>query len=234
MKRFVRAAFTASLLCATMGASSLLGAASAQAADDKAEKVGPAVGKPLSDAQKAIQAKDYASALADIKLAQAVPSHTPIEDYRINQFLSIVAFNLKDIPTATTAIQAAADSPALPTEDKTEIYTNALILSSASSQYQKAVAYGQQLAALAPLNADLDMRMALAYYELKDSAHAQEFAKKSIDAAKAAGTAPDGKPWLIIRPARRTTTTDGSCSDWTMTSTRPTISPRASRSGWRN
>ena len=66
MKRFVRAAFTASLLCATAGASSVLWAAAAQAAD-KAEKVSAAVGKPLSEAQKAIATKDYATALAMVQ-----------------------------------------------------------------------------------------------------------------------------------------------------------------------
>jgi len=197
MKRFVRAAFTASLLCATAGASSVLWAAAAQAAD-KAEKVSAAVGKPLSEAQKAIATKDYATALADIKLAQAVPDHTPIDDYRINQFLSIVAFNLKDIPTATTAIQAAADSPVIPPEEKTDIYTNALILSVASQQYQKAVTYGQYLAALGPLSAEQDMRMAISYFNLKDTPHAQEFAQKSIDAAKAAGTQPNPDMLRIV------------------------------------
>jgi hypothetical protein len=78
------------------------------------------------------------------------------------------------------------------------MYNNALVLASAAGHYQKAVVYGQLLAALAPLSAESDLRMALDYYNLKDMAHAQEFAQKSIDAAKAAGTPPDPNALRIV------------------------------------
>jgi hypothetical protein len=195
MKRFVRAAFTASLLCA--GAVSLLG--TAQAADTKAaEKVSPAVGKPLSEAKKAMDAKDYATALTDIKEAQAVPDHTPIDDYRINQFLAIVAYNLKDTATATTAMEAAADSPAMPDEDKPSTYHNAFGLAAQAKQYDKAITYAHDLEALGPLDDTTSFQVALMYYNLKDSAHAQQYAQKSIDLAKAAGKQPDPDALRIV------------------------------------
>jgi hypothetical protein len=199
MNRIVRAALAASLLCATAGASTLLGTGSAQAAGDK---VSSAVAKPLADAVAAVQTKDYATALAKIKEAQAVADRTPFDDYRINQVLVIVAFNLKDTATATTASEAAADSPAMPDADKPEIYRNALVLSSAANHYQKAVTYGLALAALRPLTADEDANIAVDYYNLKDMAHAKEYAQKNIDAAKAAGTPPDANSQRIILNAQ--------------------------------
>jgi hypothetical protein len=199
MKRIVRAAFTASLLCAAASASSLLGAATVLAADSKSdEKVSPAVGKQLMDAKKAIEAKDYATALASVKAAQAVPDRTLIDDYRINQFLAIVAFNLKDIPTATTAMEAAADSPAMPAEDKPATYRNAFGLAAAAKQYDKAIAYGLALEALAPLDDSTDLQVALIYYNMKDAAHAQQYAQKAIDLDKAAGKQPDPDALRIV------------------------------------
>ncbi len=192
MKRFVRAAFTASLLCAAAGASSLLGTATSLAADSKSdEKVSPAVGKQLIDAKKAIEAKDYATALVSVKAAQAVPDHTPIDDYRINQFLAIIAFNLKDIPTATAAMEAAADSPVMPAEDKPATLHNAFGLAAAAKQYDKAITYAQALEAIAPFDDTTDLQVALIYYNLKDATHAQQYAQKAIDLDKAAGKQPD-------------------------------------------
>jgi hypothetical protein len=64
---------------------------------------------------------DWATALADVKLAQAVPDPTPFDTYKINQFLAVVSINLKDYATAATATEAAADSPAMPDTDKTDL-----------------------------------------------------------------------------------------------------------------
>ncbi len=197
MKRFVRAAFTASLLCATAGASLLLGA-SAQAADSKSGKVSAAVGKPLSDAAAAAKTNDWTTALADVKLAQAVPDPTPFDTYKINQFLAIVSINLKDYATATTATLAAAESPAMPDEDKLPTYKNAFILTSNAKQYDKAVVYGQDLIALGPVDDATNVQLAIDYYEMKDIAHAQQYAQKAIDDAKAAGQTPDANALRIV------------------------------------
>ena len=198
MNRFVRAAFTTSLLCATAGASLLLGAASAQAADAKSDKVSPAVGKPLQEAGAAAKTSDWATALADVKLAQAVPDPTPFDTYKINQFLAVVSINLKDYATAATATEAAADSPAMPDTDKTATYKNAFILASNTKQYDKAVIYAQDLIALGPIDDSTYIQLSIDYYEMKDIAHAQQYAQKSIDDAKAAGQQPDANALRIV------------------------------------
>lgn len=197
MKRIARAAFTTSLLCATAGASLFLGAVSAQAAD-KTEKVSPAIGKPLQDAATAAKANDWATAMADVKLAQAVPDPTPFDTYKINQFLAVVSINQKDYATAATATEAAADSPAMPDADKPPTYKNAFILASNTKQYDKAITYGQDLIALGPIDDATNVQLAIDYYELKDIAHAQQYAQKAIDDAKAAGQQPDANALRIV------------------------------------
>jgi tetratricopeptide (TPR) repeat protein len=186
LRKLARATFIASLLCTTAGIVVTTPFTAAQAE----EKVGKEVGAPLSAAQKAMQANDWAGALANIKLAQAVSTKTPYEEYIINKFLSIVAINLKDMSTSRTAVEAALASPAMPPEDKKDLLHNAFILESANNNYPGIIQYGKQLEAIAPLDPEQLANMAIAYYNTKDTATAQQYAEKAIAAAKAAGKPP--------------------------------------------
>jgi hypothetical protein len=174
------------LICAAFVAALMSTAATTALAAD-AGKVGAAVGKPLSDAQKAMQAKDYQGALADVQQAQAVPNQTPYETYVTNKFLAVVEINLQDMKAATPAAEAAADSPAIPDEDKKDMLHNALLLAGNAQDYAKVVSYGVQLDQLNLLDADSTAQLAVAYYNLKDKANATKYAQKSIDMSKAAG-----------------------------------------------
>ena len=148
------------------------------------------MGKPLQEAATLVGAKDYQGALAKIKEAQAAPDRTAFDDYRINQFLGIVSFNLKDYATADQAFEAAADSPALPDEDKKDTLRNAFALSAQAKHYQKAVGYGLQLETLGVMDANMASDLAISYYNLNDKANATKYAQKSVDLAKAAGQQP--------------------------------------------
>lgn len=185
-KKFVRI-----LLIATGLSVAALAAGPAASAPATAEqKVSKEVGIPLSDAQKAAQANDWQTALAKIKEAQAVPDRTPYDDYFINKFLAIAAINTKDYNTARTATEAALASPSMPPEDKKELVHNAFILEGQVNNYPAMIQYGTQLEALGPLDDGELANMAIAYYNTKDTARATQYAQKSIDAAKAAGKAP--------------------------------------------
>lgn len=200
MNRIVSAAFAASLLCATAGVTVMLGSSAAFAADTN--KVSAAVAKPLSEALKAAQGGDMPGALAKLTEAQAVASRTPFDDYKINAILAYVAIQQKDYATATTATEFCANSPVIPQEEKLATFKNALVLASAAKQYQKAVVYGQNLVALNGLDKATEAQLAIDYYELKDMANAKDFAQKSVDLAKAAGTAPDPNALRILMSAQ--------------------------------
>ena len=186
LQKLIRAVFIVSVLCTTGGIAITAPFTAARAAD----KVGKAVGEPLSAAQKAAAAQDWAGAMAAIKQAQAVPDKSPYEEYVINKFLSIVAINLKDMNTARTAAEAALASPAIPPEDKKDLLHNGFILESANNNYPAIIQYGKQLEAIAPLDTEQLSNMAIAYYNTKDVAAAQQYAQKAIAAAKAAGKQP--------------------------------------------
>jgi Tetratricopeptide repeat len=184
MKSIVRAAFVATLLCS---AASVV--APAYAADTP--KLTREVQKDLAAAQKALQTNDYATALTNVQAAQAVTDRSPYDDYMINTFLAQIYIQQKDYKNATAPLEAAADSPAIPEEQKASTLFNAFQLSFQAKDYAKAIGYGQQLQTLKPLDALGDAMMAQAYYETKDAANAQKFAQMSLDASKAAGQVPN-------------------------------------------
>jgi len=197
MKSIVRAAFIVSLMSSVAGIAAM--APTPVWAD---QKLSQKIGKPLQAATKAAQAGDYAGALASIKEAQAIDDRTDFENYKINAILAYVAIQMKDYPTATTATEAAADSPAMPDEERPEMLHNAVLLAVPAQQYQKAIAYGQQLQAINALDAVTEGMLARAYYELKDFAHAQQYAQMSVDASKAAGKPPNEVAMQIILSAQ--------------------------------
>ena len=192
MKSIVRAAFAAALLGS---AAVMLTPIQALAADQKPSRE---VAKPLSDAQKAMQTGDYATALTDIKTAQGVADRTPYDDYLINSFLAQVYVGQKDYANADAPMEAAADSPALPDEQKKATFSNAFQLAMFSKHYQKAIGYGTQLQAMNALDYRGYTNMAIAYYYVQDNANAQKYAQMAIDGAKAAGQAPDENMMKIV------------------------------------
>jgi hypothetical protein len=191
MKSIVRAAFVATLLCS---AASVV--APAYAAD--APKLTREVQKDLAAVQTALKTSDYAAALASIKAAQAVDGRTPYDDFMINTFLASIYIQQKDYTSATAPLEAAADSPAIPDDQKKQTYFNAFQLAMNAKDFQKATVYGQQLQAMNALDSRMQANLALAFYEIKDMAHAQQFAQMSVDADKAAGRTPDENALKII------------------------------------
>ena len=194
MKTIVRAAFAASLLYTAAGTAALLAPTAAYAED----RITPNVSKPLSEAIKAAHANDFQTALARVKEAQAVADRTPFDDYKINSILAFIAINIKDNDTATAASEAAADLPAVPDAEKKSTFYNALLFAAQAKHYQKAITYGQQLAALNGLDATTEAVLAQVYYFTQDYPHAQQYAQMSIDASKAVGTPPNGTALDIV------------------------------------
>lgn len=178
---FARAAFVAALLCTTAFAGQVL------AADKVSKSASPAV----AEAQKDLQANDFQGAIAKLKEAQAITDRTDFDNYVINSMLAFAYIKVNDNTTATTYEEAAADSPALPEDNKKSILHDALLLSAQAKHYQKTIAYGTQLAALNGTDDQTTTDMAIAYYETGDTAHAQQFAQQGIDMAKAAGKQPN-------------------------------------------
>jgi hypothetical protein len=188
--KFIRAAAAAACIAASAGVLTLGSAPEAVAA----EKVSKAVGAALNDALKSMQAKDWPTAVTKIKAAQALPDRTPYDDVNINLFLAEAAGSAGDLQTARVAAEAAADSPAnaqLDPVNRKALYLLAFQLAGRNSEWQKTLSYGGVLETLGGLDFNGEADMAVAYYNLKDTANANKYAQKSIADAKAAGQQPN-------------------------------------------
>ena len=180
--------FRAPLMAALLAtAATALLAFPAQAAGPKLTK---AVNNALADEQKAYNAGDFKTAADDIAKARAVDGRTPEDDYWINKIAINVAIKTNDMAGAAQNAEAAADSPAMPPEDKADIVRLALILANNQKQTDKAVGYAKTMQAMNPTDAGVISQITLAYFNAKDFAGAQGIIQKQIDADTAAGRRP--------------------------------------------
>lgn len=203
-KKIVRAAFAAILLGTTASAAMVCFPAVAAAADKKPpeKSISKSLYKPMIAVQKAVKENDWTAAMASLKEAQAVPDRTPYDDYKINQFIALTAANLKDYPTTTTAYEAMAASPEEEAGDKTTTRRNLVMLEFNAKDYAKTLKYGEELQTLGPLDARTMSIMATAYLDTNNFAKAEEFSKKSVDAAVAANTQPTQEALGVLLSAQ--------------------------------
>lgn len=192
-KQIVRAAFAAILLSTT--ASVALVSVPAMAAEKEKKPPEKAISKslikPMIAVQKAVQAGDWQAAMVSLKEAQATPGRTPFDDYKIAQFMAFAAVNLKDYPAAITAYEAMAASPEEEPAEKASTRHNLILLNYDAKDYAKTLKYGEELAAMGPVDLKVTTTMAQAYYFTNNYAKAEEWSKRAVDGAIAAHTQPD-------------------------------------------
>jgi hypothetical protein len=193
-KNFVRALFVAALMST---AAMTTASTSAFAADHLSKDVATV----LKAAQDALQAKDTATAMAQVKAAQALTDRTPYDDFTINRFLSAVSATTQDYTTSANAFDAFIGTPffaGLTPEEQKAAYHDATVVSQNAQHWPKVIEYGQKLEAIKGLD-DLTMTMmAIAYYQQKDNANAEKYAQMALDAAKAEGKSPQPNAQIIL------------------------------------
>jgi tetratricopeptide (TPR) repeat protein len=185
MKSKYRAPLTAALFAAA--ASVALMASPAVAAP----KLTTAVNNALAEAQKAANAGDMPTATAAIAKARAIGTRSDYDDYMINTVAIAVAVKGQDMATAEVAAEAAADSPALPEDQKANALRTALILANNQKHYEKGVTYAKQLQALNSTDPVVQTAITQAYYLSKDYPDALAYTKTRMAADKAAGKQTD-------------------------------------------
>ncbi|HXS06550.1 MAG TPA: hypothetical protein VN723_07165 [Rhizomicrobium sp.] len=178
-----RAPLTAALF---MAAASMAVLASSPAAAAPL-KLTTAVNNALAEEQKAEAKGDLPAAQAAIDKAKAVPSPTDNDTYMINRVAINVGIKSNNRAAAAAAAEAAADSPAMPAEDKVQITRLALILANDQKHADKALAYAKTLDATNPTDPAILSNITVAYFNAKDYAGAKTMLQKQIDADKAAG-----------------------------------------------
>ena len=194
-KSFLRAAMVASLSVFIAGMISI--PASAATADAAGPKISKAISKPLSAAQKALEAKDWATAIAKGKEAQALSDQTDYDTFMINYLLGLAYFNSGDKADATTAFLAATQSTTAPADQKSTVLRIALKLANDAANYSKVIELGEMALKTGPVDETVAEIVAVAYYNKNDCANALATTPKAIAAAQAAAKIPERSTYQV-------------------------------------
>lgn len=169
------------------------------AADDSAKpKISKALNKPLSDAQKAFNTKDWPTMIADMKLAQAVADQTDYDKYIVNYYSGLAYYNSGDKATATPYFLAAAELTAASPEDHASSIHIAIDLENQAKDYAKVIELGLKAEKDGVLNSPAAAELSVAFYNTSDYVNAKLYAQKSIDADTAAGKVPDRAAYQVV------------------------------------
>jgi hypothetical protein len=199
---------TSKFILAALTAGLLLGAAPGVAfAADKpaAPKISSSVLKSLSAAQAANNKKDYPTAVAALADAKKVSDRTPYDDLMINRFSMSVHVGMGDLDAADVDAEAAADADpsVIPDADKSAVYRAALQLALRAKHNDKAAKYAKLYETTTPPPPASDMALiAQALYLGGDYAGAAALAQKNVDAANAAGRAPERNDLDVVLAAQ--------------------------------
>jgi hypothetical protein len=201
MKTNVRRAAMAVLMTATM-ATAVTALAPADAAparnarqqqkEPAANQVRPVVGRPLNDAQKLTDAKDFAGALAKVKEADAAMDKTPFEQYMIAKYMGFIYVNqpMPDYEAARAAYNAQIATGAAPDAEKAAMYGIAMRLNFQAKDYAGAIKNAADLKAIGPLDDTGQLVLIQSYYSTMDYVNAASTAKAELAEKQAAGMKP--------------------------------------------
>ncbi len=200
MTKLIRRATMAALLSAAsaFAVSALVpgDAAYAAAAKKDAKEAPPtvrnAIGKSLNEAMKAVDAKDFATALTKVKEADEVKDKTPFEEYQISKYYGFIAINqpMPDYAAAATAYNRQIASGGVPEADKAGMYNVAMRLNYQMKNFPEVIKDAVELQKMQPLDDTGYLVVIQSYYNTNDFPNAADTAKKEIAAKVAAG----GKP----------------------------------------
>ncbi len=164
-------------------------AAAAGAVDSK--NLSKGVRAPLQEAQKLEGAGDLPGALAQVRLAEAVPGLNSTDQFFIAQMKLGIASKTKDNALMTEALKSSVSSEFLPATEKAKYVRNLASLALQANDYDGATHYYEQLAAMTPNDTEVMTNLAVLYERQKQHGPAIATLKKAIAAAKANGKPAD-------------------------------------------
>jgi len=195
-KNSVRAAL---LACVSLFALGTFAAPAAAASDSSKPTISKAASKPVGAAMKAVEAKDWPTAIAKLKEAQALSDLSDYDKYVIATYFGLAYYSSGDTVSAATSFVQAAETPGAPDSERAAAYHRAISLEYNNQDYAKVIELGQSLnkSGVAVGNDDLAI-LASADYNTGDFANALVYAQKAIAAATAAGQAPDRTMYEVV------------------------------------
>jgi tetratricopeptide (TPR) repeat protein len=156
-----------------------------------------AVAEPMKKAQEAIAAKQWDTAVAEIKKAQAVEKKTPFEAYQIDEFLGYVLIQQKKYSEAASVYERTLNSGFLEQAQADERTKTLATLYFQTKDYKKSLEFSKKSLDRRPGQEDMGQMVAQSYYLMNDFPNAAQAMTKVIDSAEKAGKTPE-ENWLQI------------------------------------
>lgn len=120
-----RAGSVALAICLAVATAASMTTSTVAYAQQAKAKVSKAVGEPLNAAKAAVEKRQFDTALAEIKKAQAVEKKTPVEEYQIDEFLAYIYNSQKKYPDAAKVYERTLTST-LMTPDRADERTKVI------------------------------------------------------------------------------------------------------------
>jgi tetratricopeptide (TPR) repeat protein len=147
----------------------LLTPSAVYAAEEKANKITTkAVAEPMKKAQAAMQAKQWDTALTEIKKAQAVEKKTPFEAYQIDEFLGYVLIQQRKFKEAAPVFERMLNSGLVPPEQVDDRTKTVAQLYFQEKDYRKSAEWAKKWLAKHPNNEEMSVLLGQSQYLLED------------------------------------------------------------------
>jgi len=164
--------------------------AAVQAAEQAKPKLSKAVGVPLQAAQKAMAAKQWDAALAEIKKAQAVEKRTPQEDYQIDEFLGYILVQQKKYGQAAPVFERMLNSGLVPPEQVDDRTKAVAQMYFQEKEYKKAAEWTKKWLAKHPGDEDMTVLLGQTQYLTEDYKGAASTMSQVVASDEKAGRTP--------------------------------------------
>src|SRR5689334_12087480 len=160
------------------------------------------VDKPLIDAQKARNSKNWDEVIAKTTEAEAVPvDKAPLDLFWIHEFRGIANVNLKKYPEALNDLVPGYDSPCMDSADKPARARLLMQIAFQIKDYPKAIEFGKKAQALSPSDPEVGSYLSNAYYIVNDFANARSVSQSTIQQLEDSGKVPEETLYRILQSA---------------------------------
>src|SRR5882672_6301624 len=164
---------------------------------EKTQQISRVIAKEMTAAQKAIQAGQWAEALKQLEAAQTKSGLTPFDLESIYRFEGFANIKLNNLKAGQAAYEKALATGAVSAEDKVSMTRTLFSIAASTSQFQKTIDYGKEMADGGTATPNDLAIIAQSYYQLKDCKNTAVWSDKEVEAARKAGEAPKENLFLL-------------------------------------
>jgi tetratricopeptide (TPR) repeat protein len=186
----------------TFGSSGATFAQTPEACGGPKAKITKKVDKPLGEAQKASNEKNWEEVLVKVAEAEAVPvEKSEYDRYWINEFKGNARANMKNYAEGFTALEAGFKSPCMSEEDKPRRTKILMQLAYQAKNYPQSVEYGKLAVQLNPGDLETINYLGNAYFQIDDNQNARVTMADYIAKMEASGKVPEEQGYRILQTA---------------------------------